>query len=431
MVLASTFYSCSKEEATDVPPVNETDTYMAVSTSFPQTITLRTLDPDAANTVESTVNLIGIYIIDDLTGFMHKGIFSSTDFTSSGNTYTVTSAIKTTTGNKSIYVVLNPTPGLQDAIELQKGVIFRDNPIDGTAESSFITASDVVMASVTGKAATLTVKTETEALATPIDITVQRNTAKVAVKKKTATIPVVGGSVSNLEFALVVEAKKSYLVQQDGNTYETVKTPAQNIASLAADNIYFTKLATPLSWKNVNEYNITPNRNLVSYYALENVNATKITGNTTAAIVKAQFTPAGNSVVTAYASGVRTMGTIPSGTSFYVKKSDNTFWSQSGYSDALANGFTAAHFSKIYTNGTGYYRIWVRDSNNKIGLLRNNFYVLHINKITGPGLPYVPGVDPDDNTNPEDPNLPIDEDTYISVEIEVLHWNVETSDHDI
>lgn len=426
------FLSCSKnDEEPFTPPSEGVETYSAVSISFPERMNLRVEDPDAANSVESTVTSVGVYIIDDLTGFMHKGLFNNTQFTKAGDVYTLTSAVKTTTGNKSIYVVLNPTLEIQDAIDLQKAGAFGDGTINGTADITFVTATDVVMASVTAKSVTLTQKSEVEAVASPLDITVQRNTAKIAVKKKTATIPVVGGSVADLQFATIVEAKKSYLIQQGGNTYETVKTPAQNIDNLTPDNEYFTKLAAPTDWKDINEYSVA-NKNLDGYYALENVNATKLVGNTTAAIVKAQFTPSDNSVVMAYASdGTRTMGSITPGTSFYVKKSDYTYWSETAYQNALDNEFTADHFSKLYENGTGYYRIWVQDAENKKGVLRNNFYILNINKITGPGLPYVPGVDPDDETNPEDPNLPIDEDTYISVEVTVLPWNVETSDHEI
>ncbi|MDR2919964.1 MAG: Mfa1 family fimbria major subunit [Tannerella sp.] len=427
-----TVVSCSKDEVVDAPSVNDTDTYSAVSISFPKTLTLRNADPDAANTMESTVNTIGVYIIDEFNGFMHKGVFGSTDFTQvSDDMYRLTSAVKTTTGNKSVYVVLNPTAELQDAIELQKGGIFGDNPFNGTAEPTFVSASDIVMASVAGKTTTLSIQTATEALDAPLAISVQRNTAKVAVKKKATTIPVVGGSINYPEFALVVEAKKSYLIQQGGNTYETVKTPAQNIDNLLPENDYFTKLATPYDWKSINE-NTVPNNNLDGYYALENVNTKKLAGNTTAAIIKVQFTPAANSVVIDYApDGTRTMGSIGSGTSFYVKKSDNTFWDESAFQDAIANNFTPEHFSKLYEDGICYYRIWVQDANNQKGVLRNNFYVFNINKITGPGLPYVPGVNPDDITNPEDPNLPIDEDTNISVEVIVLPWNVENSDHEI
>ena len=427
-----TFFSCSKEDAVDEPSGGKevTETYAAVSISFPQTMQLRSADPLAANTLESTVTTIGVYVVDDLSGFMHKGHFSSSQFTKDplDEKYRLTAAVKTTTGAKTIYVVLNPATTLHNSINAG---LLGDSPINGTAEPDFVSASDLIMSSVAGVSATLTVQTETAALGTPLGITVQRNTAKVAVKKKNAVIDVVGGSVNDLKFALLVEAKKSYLIQQGGNLYTSVQTPGQNISPITTINDYFTKVATPTNWKNINE-NAIANNSLTGFYTLENVNTTKVVGNTTAAIIKAQFTPTSNTVVVGYAADqTRTLGSITPGQSFYVKKSDYTFWSEQGYADALANGFTAAHFSKKYDNGTSYYRIWVQDGNNNIGVLRNNYYVLNVNKITGPGLPYVPGVDPDDPSNPEDPDKPIDEDTYISVEVTVLPWDVQTTDHDL
>lgn len=426
------FSSCNKNQSDDdIPQIDGKETHSAVSISFPRTVNSRALTPGVANNVETAVNSVGVYIVDSISGYMHKGVYSSAQFTQVGDKYTLNTAIKTTTGSKSIYVVLNPNSELSANIEAQRGGIFGESPISGKAEPDFASGSDLVMASVAATRATLTEKTEVEALNSPYPISVQRNTAKVVVKEKTATIQAVGGTVDNLNYAIVVEAKKSYLIQQGGNTFATVITPARSIETLTADNEYFTKLATPGSWKNVNASTVA-DKDLDGYYALENVNVKNMAGNTTAAIVKARFTPTDNSVVVDYAAdGTRTHGTIGAGTSFYVKKSDNSFWSEDAYASALSNGFTAAHFSKKYENGTGYYRIWVQDADGKRGVLRNNFYILNITKVTGPGLPYVPGVDPEDPTNPEDPNLPIEEDTYISVEVTVLPWDVQSSDHEI
>lgn len=433
MALAAfVFASCSSEQDVEKPEVvGGSDTYSAVSISFPQTMGLRIDDPAAANVKESKVTSVGVYIIDDLSGFMHKGLFTSGSFTAAGDKYTLTTAIKTTTGSKSIYVVLNPNATLQGAIDVQKGGIFGDSPYDGTADDAFVSTEDVVMASVVATSTVLTVKSASEALAAPQAITVQRNAAKIAVKKKDANVTVIGGSVDNLQFALLAQSKKSYLVQRGGKTYATVVTPAKAVTFLTADNAYFTKVATPSTWININD-NTAANNALNGYYALENVNNVNMVGNTTAAIIKARFKPTDNTVVVGYAAnGTRTLGSIVAGASFYVKKSDNTFWNETAYAAALLNGFTDAHFSLKYDAGTSYYRIWVQDASNQKGVLRNNYYVLSVNKITGPGLPYVPGVDPLDPTNPVDPNLPVEEDTYVSVEVTVLPWDVQTSEHEI
>lgn len=90
---------------------------------------------------------------------------------------------------------------------------------------------------------------------------------------------------------------------------------------------------------------------------------------------------------------------------------------------------------KTYKNGESYYIARIKhfgddltpwkegdktyDSNNlnwlgRYGVLRNNWYDLTINKISGPGYPDVPEVKPD---------TPDDEDTkYINVSVKILDW---------
>ena len=430
-LIAFAFFACSENEVkNDPPPVNAgEETYSAVSLSFPKTA-LKSADHTAANSIETTVTTVGVYVVDVISNLMHGNVFNDSQFEKEGDGYRLTSALKTTTGDKRIYVVLNPGTTLQSDIDNLRGGIFGEIALDGTAVN-YVTASNLVMASVSAAMSTLGVMSAEEAIAAPLEINIQRNTAKVAVKEKSGSTPVVGGSIADFEFALVTEAKKSYLIQQGGNTLGTVLTPGRNIAPLTADNDYFTKLATPSAWKNVNT-SATENNALEGYYVLENVNDLNVTGNTTAAIIKAQFTPDDNSVVVAYAeNGVRTMGSITPGESFYVKKSDYSYWSEGAYNDAINNEVEVGDFSLMYEDGTSYYRVWVQDAEGNRGLLRNTYYVLNITKISGPGLPYVPGVDPEDPTSPEDPNQPIEEDTHISVEVIILPWDVQSSDHEI
>ena len=50
----------------------------------------------------------------------------------------------------------------------------------------------------------------------------------------------------------------------------------------------------------------------------------------------------------------------------------------------------------------------------RYGVLRNNWYELSVNSVSGPGYPDVPKVDP---TEPDDVN-----DQYINVEVKILKW---------
>ena len=50
----------------------------------------------------------------------------------------------------------------------------------------------------------------------------------------------------------------------------------------------------------------------------------------------------------------------------------------------------------------------------RYGVLRNNWYELSVNSVSGPGYPDVPKVNP---TDPDDVN-----DQYINVEVKILDW---------
>lgn len=97
-----------------------------------------------------------------------------------------------------------------------------------------------------------------------------------------------------------------------------------------------------------------------------------------------------------------------------------------------------------YQDGLNYYYYEIRHDNTndtpmnfaKYGVVRNNWYSLTLSKVTGPGTPWYPSVNPE--PNPIDPNYPdpkpepepepkptdpIDETTgYISFEVEVGPW---------
>lgn len=433
--------SCSKETNESAPAAQGKDTYAGVSISFPKTMT-RAADANAASTDEGRVHSLGVYVIDDATSVMHSGFYSVGQFTVTGGKYTLNAALKTTTGTKSIYVVLNPTTALQPL--LSNSTVFGTNPINGVASDfEFATGNStdraLTMSSVAAAKSTLAVVTEAEALAAPVAINVQRNTAKVAVKSGVTTAT--GGAVANMQFALVVQAKKSYLIQQGGNTFATVQTPGRAVAITATPADYsdfFTTLAAPATadYKNVNP-TATANNLLAGFYATENVNTTNMAGNTTAAILRAQFTPTNGTVVTDYntATGVKTMGNLTAGQSFWVRIADNSYWSKAAYDKAIVAGGThsilATDFSREYANGIGYYRLWVQDAAGTRGVIRNNYYVLSVTKVNGPGAPTVPGVNPADPDQPEDPTKPVEDDTFVSVDVTVLAWDVQSSDHEI
>lgn len=451
---ATMLFSCSKEQGTENPVAGQ-DTYAGISVSFPKMVTGRavTSDPNAT-AAEQVVTSVGVYVVDNNSGAMHSKVFTGSEFqagTGTGNypnteLYYLTTALKTTTGEKSIYVVLNPTATVEAEIAAKRGTAFSTASI-AADETAFVNGTtDMVMSGSAASMVTLGVVDATAALAAPVAITVQRNTAKVAVTYNSTvtggTFSLAGstGTASDLQFAMITTAKNSYLVQQlaAGQTVVSVanvRTPGYSVEPLAT-NAYWSTVAAPATYKAVT-VSTTANTALAGFYVLENVNATNLVGNTTAAIIKAKIAPADGKVVTGYntTDGTRTLGNYVAGEDFYVKKSDNTVWSEAAYDAAIVTGgdmsLTAAHFSKPYVAGESYYRIWVQNDSGVKGVLRNNYYVMQVNSISGFGSPTVPGVDPEDPTKPEDPKKPIDEDAYISVSISVKAWEVIPSGHDL
>ncbi len=113
-------------------------------------------------------------------------------------------------------------------------------------------------------------------------------------------------------------------------------------------------------------------------------------------------------------------------------------------------GYVAATVDKeenyiveFYQFGLNYYDIFIQHDDDqdpghlgRWGMVRNNWYTLSINSLTGPGLPYIPDpTDPDikdpQNPDPEDPE-PADKDmAQIKATIEVNPWTMWTQGVDL
>ena len=332
-----------------------------------------------------------------------------------------------------MFVVLNPTPAVISEIGS------KSSPIFGALEfkspySNFYTANDFVMSSTVGVLKTLAVQTNEQALANPIDVAVQRNLAKVAVLSSNVSngtfTTSAGHTASGLTFAPITRAINSYLIQQKNAGTSEIVTPGAAIVP-EKDNNYWANTTAPLAAEyetvGVMAASNPDPKSYKCFYALENVNDKNYVGNTTAAIIKANMKLKDGTVVTGYTAGTRTFGNLAANQSFYVLKGDNTPWSEAAYTAALAStDFTAAHFTLKYDGGVSYYRIWVKDANDVVAIIRNNYYIMQMNSISGIGSPIPPGTG--NEVNPEDP---IDEDTYISVKVSVQNWSTIVTGHDL
>ncbi|MBR6775412.1 MAG: Mfa1 fimbrilin C-terminal domain-containing protein [Bacteroidales bacterium] len=111
---------------------------------------------------------------------------------------------------------------------------------------------------------------------------------------------------------------------------------------------------------------------------------------------------------------------------WYIPKTDGT-----GYEvvdNATINDYLKENIAPalVYKGGRTYFFTDVEHLNDTYGVVRNHYYDVNIKSISGLGTP-VP-----DASAELDPELPIgDESTYLATEINILSWNVVSSDIDL
>lgn len=400
---------------------------------------------DYTSTMESKVNSIGIYIWDAGTALMHykvlemnAGNFSTAvDAVTNEVTYSGIVTVKTTVGTKDVLVVANPTDAVTNEIAVRKGGVYGVSPF-GVAKSSFfnnsIPASPAMVLSGVKRTVVIgdAYKDETHALNNLIDLTIDRNLAKVVVRK--AWTNVTGGTVDKVQYALIAEANDAYFLPQTNTLYASVPDDA----IINSNNSYYDNFSSiaGVTYQDVLADNTTPGlitANGIGFYCFENKPLTVITpgetpfrrGNTTAARIKLEFTPTAATVVTAYSENppgtpiIVSTGTIAAGTTFHVDAKFNHFWTDNAMNNAITDGYFTADQFKTYTNGICYYTIPVQNTAGVIGVVRNNLYALDITDIKGPGL----------GAEPTEEKEPYTEDAYLAIKATALNWNFEASGH--
>ena len=98
-LVAFAFFACSENVVKNDPPVNtEEETYSAVSLSFSKTAlkSAKAYDAAAANSIETMVTSVGVYVVDVVSNLMHGNVFNDSQFEKEGDGYRLTSALKTT-----------------------------------------------------------------------------------------------------------------------------------------------------------------------------------------------------------------------------------------------------------------------------------------------------------------------------------------------
>jgi hypothetical protein len=425
------FSSCTKDNGENVNKTGE-DTYAGITLQFPATMT-RVADDNAGIDAEKAVTEIGVFIVDQANSRFDYKYIAATDFTKAGSVYTANAAIPTVTGTKNVFAVINPTANLKAKLTAAQATVL--NAIGfALPDTDFLTLSNNDLSSMVMSGVAMngnayadidmtTVQSATDALANPVALSVGRNLAKVVVEKA-STYNVQGGTTT-LTWDLVAKAKDAYMLPHPavGTLY------ADSPANVAAGDAYWNNFTgmTGGTYISVLNYNANTKGTATyaqSRYAFENVPATPLAGNTTTVRIKGAFAPA-----TIYsnvdAAGVLTTGTYAAGDDFYRSKIDNTYWTLAGRNSAVTNHYYGAATSNNdfdqFVGGVGYYTLAVEDAAGVVGVERNNFYLMQINEVRGPGKP----------TQPTDPTIPTEQDTNIGIEVTVLPWDFETVINDI
>ena len=215
-----------------------------------------------------------------------------------------------------------------------------------------------------------------------------------------------------------------------------------------------------------------------SCYCLENTmdaNAQQL-GFTTKVVVKATYTPNGLTPNSSYFSWKGNYYTLDQLKTEYLKHSDGSglkvdlpiFLKKAGIMTqeqfdgdqdtknsvvaSLSEGATATQLNaktgiigrfcavRYYHESVCYYDVLIRHDQNvtekmalgRYGVVRNNWYHLDLQSVSGPGTPWIPDPSDPDPTNPTPPGTDDDEsDAYLSVKITINPWTYWTQGVDL
>lgn len=340
----------------------------------------------------------------------------------------VTVPIAVSTGEKTVYILtsesLNPSVVEESTLLSEFEEMLFDASRDKIAKEN-----DFAMI---GKATTTVVKnTQVMAAANPLAVSLDRATAKLQVKFDSSKINVassVAASFSECKFAAAQPILKMQIasgkhspvgeLQNDATSYSGLEEVPEN-----PSESFFTPAVAAFN----------PSFSANAYMG-ECLPQHPAAGNVTFALVRMKTVPTSiyngktlNSDGTFYALARRIAA---SATWIFAAGEDGDiiyFASESDAQTYLSSANLAAGYEVYeFASGFCYYRVNILASQNEdekiYGVERNNYYRLNVTDIKGLGAPNAPGV------VPEDPDTPIDENSYLACEITIVPYTVHDQD---
>lgn len=455
LLMGAGFVACSDQDDPQTPSVQkEADTFVTLSVNLPRANSTRALpgDYNQDGTYEGVdgVETLDVYMMDG-EGIIEAKRFTGTDISSTGSSVSPSQPFRTTSGYKTVYVVLNNPAPLGTTITTEHELV----KTTGLARTKTVNGVEYDVITMTGKASNVYIAPDVPVQdattgVNKIPVEVNRLASRVIVTT-TASSKLIDadtsqeiGSVSNVTYSVAQGTNKVYWIgQADYETWGSEYVPVLGEYVGQADTYYdYADLSTPTAvpTKPVagEGYKAMKGKFLFENTHKEGTRETTgyRKGNTAYVLVRAKFTPNANAI----ADG----GTLTNGT-FYVGQADGKIYS----SKAAAQAAVQNQKVMTYVEGKMLNYAWLNPDDvvtpMNSPVVRNNIY--HVN-ITGfkrlaynwnPLYPEDPDTtnpqNPDPKPGPEEPEIPIDpidpltpEQTFMSVEVTVQDWTVHTYD---
>ncbi len=454
LVMGLCFIACSDDNVSETEKQQEgKPTYVNLSVSLPGRTTSRALPGDYNNdgTYEGLDSLqtLDVYM-QSADGTVEAKRFTGLDISHTGTVVSPSQPFRTTSGYKTIYIVINNPNPLGTVITTEHDLIATDN----LAQVVTANGKEYDLITMTGKSANVYIQPDVPIQdvakgSNKIAVSVDRMASRVIVTT-TASADLIDengekiGSVSDVNFSVAQGTNKIYWLSQPNYvSYGSEYVPALGEYAGQADTYYdysnlSVKNAIPQKPVDADGYKALKGQFLFENTHTEgNLESTQYRkGNTAYILVRAKFTPEANAI----ADG----GSLTGGT-FYVGQTDGKIYSSKQAALAAFPNQKVA----TYVGGNMINYAWlnpddlVKPLNSPV--LRNNIY--HVN-ITGfkrlsynwnPLFPEDPNTanpqNPDPKPGPEEPEIPIDpvdpltpEQTNMSVEVNVLQWTTHSYD---
>jgi len=453
VVVGLSFMACSNDND-DVDGIvpEGSDTYVNLSISLAgagNRAIPEDYNPDGDYQGNDLIQTLDIYMVST-SGAVEAKRFTGADLAKAGTVISPSQPFRTTSGQKTVYVVINSPNALQTAAPGHDEFW----PIAGLASMQ----NDADVIAMTGQSGLVTIEPDITQQAVigganNVSVIVQRIASRVIVTS-TASNELLNnqnvriGTISDVTYSVAQGTNQVYALQHiefdaqtnavTAITWGTDYVPALGDYTTEAVKYYdYSDLSNPTPVPArptaADGYKSLPGKFLFenSHYAGTVTTSQYKKGNTAYVLVRATLTPD--------ASAIADGGALTNGT-FYVGESDGLIYSSKQAAQTAVQNQRVA----VYQGGKMLQYAWLNPDNIQRPLnspvVRNNIYHINITAFKQIGLNWNPlnpnpdNPDPKPN-NPDEPDTPINpidpltpEETYMTVEVNVLNWTAHSYD---